>query len=134
MRALRLARLAAEAEGLRIRLMLRRTVTQAVLAVVALVFLILAVAFANIAVWFWLRLGFGWTQPVAGAVMAAVDLLLAAVLAAVAARSRPGRAEREALAVRRHALENASRTALRFDLPTRLLLLALDLMRQKRKP
>jgi hypothetical protein len=134
MRTLRLARVAAEAEGLRIRLMLQRTVRQAVLGIVALVLLILALGFAHIAIWYALRLGAGWTPPVTGAVMCGGDLVLAGILGAFAARSRPGTAEREALTVRRHALTTATGSALRSDLLTRVLLLAFEVMRQRWKP
>jgi hypothetical protein len=106
MRTLRLARIAAEAEGLRLRQQAKRTVIRGVLGVVALVFLAGALAFAHIAAWFWLRLD--WEARHASLILAGADLVLAALLGLLAARSSPGRVEREALAVRRRAIDSAT--------------------------
>ena len=105
MRTLRLARIAAEAEGLRLRHVAQRTAVRCAAAVVALVFLGGAVAFAHIAVWYWLRLSFE-ARHVA-LMFAGADLILAGALGLLAARSSPGRTEVEALAVRQRALEGA---------------------------
>ena len=56
MRALRLARIAAEAEGLRLRYSAQRTVMRAILGLVALAFLFGALVFGQIAAWYWLRM------------------------------------------------------------------------------
>ena len=105
MRTLRLARIAAEAEGLRLRHVAQRTAGRAAAGIVALVFLTGAVAFAHVAVWAWLRLSFE-ARHVA-LMFAGGDLIVAAVLAFLAMRSSPGRVEVEALAVRQRALEGA---------------------------
>jgi hypothetical protein len=104
MRLSRLARIAAEAEGLRLRGLARRTVTRIILAMIALMFLLGAIALAHVAAWYWLRTGLG--QPFLGAtgIMGGLDLLAAIVLGVVASRSVPGRIEAEALAVRRKAI------------------------------
>jgi hypothetical protein len=108
MRTLRLARIAAEAEGVRLRQRARRTAIQAACAIVAMAFLVGAVVFAHIAAWFWLRLD--WESRHAALIVAGADLVLAVVLALLAARSSPGRIELEALAVRRQALDSATST------------------------
>jgi hypothetical protein len=105
MRTLRLARIAAEAEGLRLRHAAQRTAVRIAAGVVALVFLIGAVGFAHIAVWGWLRLSFE-ARHVA-LMFTGADLVLAGLLGLLAARSSPGQVEREALEVRRRAIEGA---------------------------
>ena len=106
MRALRLARIAAEAEGLRLRHSAQRTVVRAILGLIALAFLFGALVFGQIAAWYWLRLS--WDRPAAALILAGAELVLAAILGLLAARSSPGRIEVEALAVRRRALESAT--------------------------
>jgi len=116
MRTLRLARIAAEAEGLRLSYFTRRTVIRTVLVFVALVFLFGALAFCQVAAWFWLRQWFD--RPVAALIIAGTELAFALVLGILAARSSPGRIEAEALALRRRALEDAtSCTALSALIP-----------------
>lgn len=109
MRTLRLLRVAAEAEGLRLRYMARRTAVRATLGVIALAFLIGAVVFTHIAAWSWLRLT--WAELPTALMLAAADIVLAALLALLVARSSPGRVEAEALAVRQRAWESAIGTA-----------------------
>lgn len=104
MQTLRLARIAAEAEGLRLRRQAQRTVLRVVVGVIALMFLAWGLAFAHIAAWYWLRQGAGLAPPGAAAAVAGGDLVCAAVLALLAARSSPGRIELEALLVRQRAL------------------------------
>ncbi len=84
MRALRLARLAAEAEGLLLRRQLRRAVGQAILGAVALLFLAGAVAMLHIAAW--LRLSPLWGGDLAALAIAGVDIAVAAVVAWLATR------------------------------------------------
>jgi hypothetical protein len=105
MRSLRLYRIAAEAEGLRLRQMSQRTVVRVVLGIVALVFLTAALIFAHLVVWFWLRTIF--SELVAAAIICGGDLVLALLLVLFAAVSKPGRVEREALQVRQSALAGA---------------------------
>jgi hypothetical protein len=108
MHPLRLARIAAEAEGLRLRQLARRTAVQAVFGVIALAFLIGAVAFVHVAAWCWLRLS--WEGQYAALILAGADLVLAVLLGLLATRSTPGKIELEALAVRQRALEGATTT------------------------
>jgi hypothetical protein len=108
MRTLRLARIAAEAEGLRLRRQTRRTAVRVVVGVIGLMFLGAALVFAHIAAWYWLRIGAGWAEPGTAMALTGADLAVAAFLALLAARSSPGRVEVEALQVRRRALESAS--------------------------
>jgi hypothetical protein len=108
MRPLRLARIAAEAEGLRLRHQARRTAYRAVLGLAALALLIGTVIFTHIAAWFWLRLS--WEGQYVALTLAGADLVVAVILALLATLSSPGRVELEALAVRRRALEGATST------------------------
>jgi hypothetical protein len=108
MRPLRLARVAAEAEGLRLRSMAQRTVTRIVMGLIALMFLCGALVFAHVVAWYWLRLDFGWPQMWTAAALGGCDLVLAALLALLAARSSPGRIERQALEIRQRAWQNAT--------------------------
>jgi len=108
MRTLRLAQIAAEAEGLRLRRQARRTAFRVATGVIGLMFLGWALVFAHVAVWYWLHKAAGWTVPGAAMAVAGGDLVIAAFLALLAAQSMPGRVEREALQVRRHALESAT--------------------------
>ena len=59
MRPFRLACIAAEAESVRLRRMVGRIVVRATLLVVALLFLLGAIAFVHLAAWYWLRTGSG---------------------------------------------------------------------------
>src|SRR5579871_766176 len=104
MRALRLARIAAEAEGLRLRHRARRSAIRATLALGSLGFLLGTVLFCHVAAWFWLRQH--WEQPLAALILAGADMVLAVFLALLAARSTPTRVELEALAVRQRATES----------------------------
>ena len=131
MRTLRLARIAAEAEGVRLRYSARRTAVRAVLGLVALAFLFGALVFCQIAAWYWLRAS--WDRPAAALILAGAELVLAAILALLAARSSPGRVELEALAVRRQALEGAGSSLAFSTLATQLLRLAIDLLRRRRR-
>jgi hypothetical protein len=130
MRALRLARIAAEAEGVRLRERMRRTAARAAFALVAMAFLAGAVVFAHIAAWFWLRLS--WDAQYAALIVAGFDLVLAILLALLAARSSPGRVELEALAVRRHAIDSAASTLAFSALAMQVLRLLTGLLSRRR--
>jgi hypothetical protein len=130
MRTLRLARIAAEAEGLRLREQARRTVVRAVLGVVALGFLAGAGVFAHIAAWCWLRLY--WTESGSAVILAVADIVIAGALTVIAERFSPGRVELEALAVRRHAVESVSGSLAVSALAVQLLRLMLDLVPRRR--
>jgi hypothetical protein len=106
MRTLRLAHIALEAEGLRLRHHARRTAARLILLAVACCFVLTAGGFGHAAVWFWLRLR--WDAPEAAAFIVGGDVILAMFFALLAARSTPGAIEREALAVRRRAIDSAA--------------------------
>lgn len=107
MRTLRLARVAAEAEGLRLRHMAQRLAIRLVVGMVALLFLLGTLAFVHIIFWYWLRLSYQWTQIWTAATLGGADLIIAALLALLAARSSPSRIEEEAMEVRNRALRDA---------------------------
>jgi len=101
MRAPILVRIAAQAELLRLRRMVRRQAGRAVLAGIAAAFLLIALAALHVAA----GLALAETmRPVwAVLIVAGADLAVAALLLLLAARDRPGAAEREALRVRQSA-------------------------------
>ena len=130
MRTLRLARIAAEAEGLRLRHSARRASVRAVLGLFALSFLFSALVFCQIAAWYWLRAS--WDRPAAALILAGTELVLAVILALLAARSSPGRIEVEALGVRNRALESATSGLAVSAMAAQLLRVAIDLFRRPR--
>jgi hypothetical protein len=130
MRTLRLARIAAEAEGLRLRYSARRASIRAVLGLVALSFLLSALTFCQIAAWYWLRAS--WDRPAAALILAGAELVVAVILGLLAARSSPGRVEVEALAVRNRALESATSGLALSALAAQLLRVAVGLFRRPR--
>src|SRR5436305_6827375 len=103
MRALRLVRIGAEAEVLRLRRRARRIVVRAVLAVVAGLFVIAALCFAHVALFVAIRHSLGWTSS--ALIVLGVDVLIAAALLIMASVSSPDRVEMEALQVRLRAQE-----------------------------
>ena len=129
MRSLRLARVAAEAEGLRLRYAAQRTVTRAVLGLVAFTLFVGALAFLHIAAWYWLRQSFD--RPAAALMIAGAELLVAAILGLIAAKSSPGRIEAEALAIRKRALENTTSSLALSALVTQMLPLVVRLLRRR---
>jgi len=82
-----------------------------VLAVVALAFLACTLALAHVAIFYWLRMDYGWQVQTAAALLAAGDLVVAGALATVALRLGPGAAEREARLVRQQAWRAIVETA-----------------------
>ena len=133
MRSLSLYRIAAEAEGLRLRRMSQRTVTRVAVGAVAMVFLTAALIFAHLVVWFWLRTMF--SELVAAAIIGGGDLVLGLILVLFAAVSSPGRVEREALQVRQQALAGAGSVLAPMALATvavPALRLGAELMRSRR--
>lgn len=105
MRSVRLARVAAEAEGVRLRGFASRIITRAILGLIALLFVLGAVVFAHLAGWYWLRTGLNQTLLAAAGILSGVDLLVAIILGVLAMRSTPSRVEVEALDVRRKAIQ-----------------------------
>src|SRR5579863_8215662 len=119
MRTFRLARIAAEAEGLRLRQRTRRTAMRAALGFGAFGFLMGTVVFCHLAGWYWLRQT--WQQPASALIVAGIDLVLAGFLILLATRSSPNRVELEALAVRQRAMESMTSTLAISALATQLL-------------
>ncbi len=113
MRSFKLARIAAQAELLRLRRFAGRQVVRAALGAVALVFLMAFLASLHVIGYLALRMV---VQPlVAAAIVAAVDLVIAIIFGLLALRNTPGRVEMEALQVREAAqkqmMEAAAATA-----------------------
>ena len=129
MRPFNLLRIALEAEILRLSHQGRRAFFRALLACCALVLLFAALVFGHIAAWFWLR-SYMAGQYV-GLIFAGTDLLLAAILATIAARSTPGRVELEALNLRRSALDDAAASLTMSALVMRVLEMVLSARRRK---
>jgi len=110
MRSLKLARIAAQAELLRLRRYGDRQVGRVVLAAIAVVFLLACLGTLHFAGYFALRRAD--ILPIwAALILAGVDLLLALILGLGALRNRPGRLEREALQVRLAAQHQMMETA-----------------------
>ena len=130
MRTLRLARIAIEAEGLRLRQRAQRTAVRVAFGLVALTFLIGAVAFVHIAAWYWLRGAL--PRESTAAIMAGADFVLAMVLGFLATRSAPGRVELEALEVRQRAMESAMGSIAISSLMVQALRLLAGLLRRSR--
>jgi len=130
LRPLRLARVAAEAEGLRLRYVAQRTATRVIVGVIALIFLLAGLGFFHIALWFWLRRHF--ESPETSLIVAGGDLLIAVIFGLVAARSSPGRLEREALEIRRRALENVASTLTYSTLAAQALRVGVSMFRRGR--
>ena len=105
MRSINLLKIAAEAETLRLRALLARQARRAAFGASAVVFALIVLALAEIAGWQTLRLYV--TGILATLILLGINLAIAAILGAVAARSSPNQTEREALRVRREALEGA---------------------------
>jgi hypothetical protein len=130
LRPLRLARIAAEAEGLRLRYVAQRTVTRVVVGLIALIFLLGALAFFHAAFWFWLRRHF--ESPATSLIVAGGDLLIGLIFGLFAARSSPSRLETQALEVRRRALENATSSLAYSTLATQALRVGVNMFRRGR--
>jgi hypothetical protein len=102
-RSINLLRLALDAEMLRLRAMATRQGRRAAFGSVAFIFALAVLAFAEIAGWQGLRLRVEAIPTTL--ILLGINLVIAAVFGLLAARSSPGLAEREALQVRRQALE-----------------------------
>jgi hypothetical protein len=105
MRAVNLAKVAAEAEIIRIRHMLKRQGTRAAFGLVAVIFSLAVLVLANVAGLQILRL---YVAPIyATFILLGINLVIAAIFGMMAARSSPSHAERDALAIRQQALREA---------------------------
>jgi hypothetical protein len=105
MRPFRLARIAAEAEGVRLRAILTRIVTRAIFAVIALFFVLGAVTFGHVAAWYEIRVALDQSFLATAGILGGADLLVGIILLVLASRSTPSKVETEALEVRRKAIE-----------------------------
>ena len=132
MRPVRLARIAAEAEGVRLRGLVSRMLARVVLGMIALLFCFGAIAFAHVAAWYWLRTGLDQTFLAATGILGGVDLLVAIVLGFQASRSSPSRVEVEALEVRRKAIQAIGSTLSLTQLAIPLLRILVNLRRRRR--
>ena len=133
MRPFRLARIAAEAEGVRLRGMAARIATRAAFGILALVFLAGALVFAHLAAWYELRTALELSYLLAVGSLGGADLLVAIVLLLLASRSTPSRVEIEALEVRRKAIEGISSAMSITALLLPLLRLATSFRRRRRE-
>jgi hypothetical protein len=129
-RTLRLARLAVEAEGLRLKRQLRRLAIRASLGGIALVFLVSALACIHFAAW----LALARVMPPAWAamVLAGSDMVIALILAAVARSDLPDQVENEAMAARQAAVRTLSGQIATTVLISRSIRLARHLFRRGR--
>lgn len=132
MRPFRLARIAAEAEGVRLRGMATRIVTRIVLAVIALFFVLGAVVFGHIAAWYEVRTTLDQSYLATTGILGGVDLLLAVILGFLATRSTPSRVEVEALDVRRKAIQGIGSAFSLTQMVIPILRLAFGMGRRKR--
>ena len=108
MRSINLLKVAAEAELLRLRAMLARQGRRAAFGVVAVIFMLGVLVLAEIAGWQVLRLYVASIS--ATLILLGINFVIAAIFGALAARSSPSHTEREALRVRRQALDAARGT------------------------
>jgi hypothetical protein len=100
-RSVGLARAAAEAEVLHLKLLGRRTARRGVVGVVAAVFAIAALAWLHVALVLWLAASLGGIG--ASVVLMGADLVLAGVLGLVALSNRPDSSELQAKMLRESA-------------------------------
>lgn len=108
MRTVSLARIAAQAEVLRLQRQGRRTAFRAALVLVAATFMTAALAAAHVAIVLALAPHFELLTAVL--IVGAGDLVIAAVLGGIASIDRPDRIEREALEVKQKALLHLGET------------------------
>jgi hypothetical protein len=134
MRPFRLARIAAEAEGVRLRGMMTRIATRVVLAVVAFIFVLGALVFAHVAAWYEIRTDLNQSYLVTAGILGGTDLVLAIILLLLANRSSPSRVEVEALEVRRKAIEGLSSALSLTQIALPLIRLASGFNRRRRAP
>jgi hypothetical protein len=104
-RSINILKVAAEAELLRLRLLLARQGRRAAFGVIAVIFMLGMLVLAEVAGWQLLRL---YVEPISATLtLLGINFVIAALFGMLAARSSPGHAEREALRIRRQALDAA---------------------------
>jgi len=127
-RSINLLKVAAEAELLRLRVLLARQGKRAAFGAVAVIFMLGVLVLVEVVGWQVLRL---YVAPISATlIMLGINFVIAALFGALAARSSPGHAEREALRVRRQALD-AARGALSFTAAVPLASTLLGLRRRR---
>jgi len=126
-RSVNLLKLAAEAEWLRLRALMKRQALRGAYSAIAALFAVAVLTLAEVAAWQGLRLKVA--AIAATLILLGIDLVLAALFGYLAARSSPGSTEREALHVRRQALD-AARGSLAL---TALVPIATNLLSVRRK-
>jgi hypothetical protein len=104
-RSINLLKIAAEAELLRLRTVVARQGRRAAFGIIAFIFVLGVLVLAEAAGWQALRIYV--VSIVATLILLGVNLIIAGIFGVLAARSSPGHVEREALRVRRQALEAA---------------------------
>jgi hypothetical protein len=127
-RSINLLKVAAEAELLRLRALLARQARRAAFGVVAVIFMLGVLVLAEIAGWQVLRLYVASIS--ATLILLGINFVIAAIFGALAARSSAGHTEREALRVRRQAID-AARGALSFTAAVPLASALLGLRRRR---
>ena len=104
-RSINILKVAAEAELLRLRLLLARQGRRAAFGVIGVIFMLGMLVLAEVAGWQLLRL---YVEPISATLtLLGINFVIAALFGMLAARSSPGHAEREALRIRRQALDAA---------------------------
>jgi len=117
MRPVRLVRIAAEAEGIRLRRMARRMAFRAAYGVLAAIFLCVALLVGHGALYLWLNRLVGPLH--AALIVLAVDVVLVVIFGLLAANSSESQEERDARQVREQAREQLLRSTATFAvLPT----------------
>lgn len=104
-RSVNLLKVAAEAEVLRYRSMVARQGRRAALGAVALLFVAAVLVLGEVAAWLALFRHFAAIETTL--ILLGINLIIAVTFGLLAARSSPGRAEREALQVRQQSLDAA---------------------------
>lgn len=108
MRTLRLVRVAAEAERLRLRRLARRTVLRVAMALACAVFATAALCVIHVVIWLALV---PHVSPLGAAlILFGIDIVIAVVLGFIAASDRPGTVEAESRQIRQHALSELKTT------------------------
>jgi len=130
-RSINLLKIAAEAELLRLRALLARQGRRAAFGIVAVIFTLGVLVLAEMAGWQVLRL---YVAPISATlILLGINLVITAIFGALAARSSPSHTEREALRVRRQALD-AARGTLSFTAAVPVASTLLRLGRRRGKP
>jgi len=106
MRPVRLARIAAEAESVRLRSKAQRTAVRIGMGVGALIFLFGVLVMVHITLWYVLRLYAQLNQAATAGILTGIDLVVAIIFGVLAMRSSPSHVEVEALEVRQRAVQS----------------------------